>query len=110
MLQLRTDRRTHVPYGLQGGRGGTPTMNLLWRDGESRELPAKCRLTIRHGDVFRHVLGGAGGWGDPAKRHPARIAHDVAEGKLSAEYVRREYGITVDDTGAELLTATAPAS
>jgi N-methylhydantoinase B len=110
VLQLRTDRRTHVPYGLQGGRGGTPTMNLLWRDGESRELPAKCRLTIRRGDVFRHVLGGAGGWGDPAKRDPARIAHDVAEGKFSAEYVRREYGITVDDTGAELMTATAPAS
>jgi N-methylhydantoinase B len=60
--------------------------------------------------VFRHVLGGAGGWGDPAERDPARIAHDVAEGKLSAEYVHREYGITVDDTGAELLTATAPAS
>ena len=39
-------------------------MNLLWRDGEMRELPAKCRLTIRHGDVFRHVLGGAGGWAD----------------------------------------------
>jgi N-methylhydantoinase B len=110
VLQLRTDRRTHVPYGLQGGRGGTPTINLRWRDGESRELPAKCRLTIRYGDVFRHVLGGAGGWGDPAKRDPARIAHDVAEGKLSAEYVRREYGITVDDTGAELLTAAAPAS
>jgi N-methylhydantoinase B len=53
---------------------------------------------------------GAGGWGDPAKRDPARIAHDVAEGKFSAEYARREYGITVDDTGAELMTATAPAS
>jgi hypothetical protein len=57
-----------------------------------------------------NVLGGAGGWGDPAERDPARIAHDVAEGKFSAEYVRREYGITVDDTGAELMTATAPAS
>ena len=35
---------------------------------------------------------------------------DAPEGKFSAEYVRREYGITVDDTGAELMTATAPAS
>ena len=31
-----------------------------------RELPSKRRLTIRHGDVFRHALAGAGGWGDPA--------------------------------------------
>jgi hypothetical protein len=50
-----------------------------------RELPAKCRLTIRRGDVFRHVLGGAGGWGNPAERDPARVAQDVAEDKLSAE-------------------------
>jgi len=49
-----------------------------------------------HGDVFRHVLGGAGGWGDPAEGDPALIPHDVAEGKLSTEYVRREYGVAVD--------------
>ena len=101
---MRTDRRVRVPYGLQGGRDGTPSMNLLWRDGEERELPAKCRLMIRRDDVFRHVLGGAGGWGDPAERDPARVAHDVAEGKLSAEHVRREYGLSVDSTTGELLT------
>ena len=93
---MRTDRRAHVPYGLHGGRDGTPSMNLLWHDGEMRELPAKCRLTIRRGDVFRHVLGGAGGWGDPAERDPQRVAHDVAEDKLSAEYARREYGMAID--------------
>jgi N-methylhydantoinase B len=91
VLQLRTDRRTYVPYGLQGGRSGTASMNLSWRDGEMRELPSKCRLTIQQGDVFRHVLGGAGGWGDPAQRDAARIADDVAEGKLSMEHARREY-------------------
>ena len=101
VLQLRTDRRIHLPYGLRGGRSGTPSQNLLWRDSELRELPAKCRLTIRRGDVFRHVLGGAGGWGDPAERDPARVAHDVAEGKLSEEYVRREYGIAVDPASGE---------
>ena len=104
VLQLRTDRRAHVPYGLQGGRGGTPSVNLLWRDGEMRELPAKCRLTIRHGDVFRLVLGGAGGWGDPAERDPAREAHDVAEGKLTAEHASCEYGVSVDAATGELLT------
>jgi len=95
-LQLRTDRRTHLPYGLQGGRSGTPSQNVLWRDGEMRELPAKCRLTIRRDDVFRHVLAGAGGWGDRAERDPARLAHDIAEGQLSTEYVRREYGVAVE--------------
>ena len=104
VLQLRTDRRAHVPYGLQGGRGGTPSMNLLCRDGEPRELPAKCRLTIRRGDVFQHVLGGAGGWGNPAERDPARVAHDVAEGKLSAEHASSEYGVSMDPATGEILT------
>jgi N-methylhydantoinase B len=104
VLQLRTDRRAHVPYGLQGGRGGTPSMNLLCRDGEPRELPAKCRLTIRRGDVFQHVLGGAGGWGNPAERDPARVAHDVAEGKLSAEHASSEYGVSMDQATGEILT------
>jgi N-methylhydantoinase B/oxoprolinase/acetone carboxylase alpha subunit len=49
-----------------------------------------------HGDVFRHVLGGAGGWGDPAEGDPALIPHDVAECKLSTQYVRREYGVAAD--------------
>ncbi len=37
-------------------------------DGEARHLPAKCTLEVRHGDVFRHLLAGAGGWGDPHER------------------------------------------
>lgn len=105
VLQLRTDRRKHLPYGLQGGRDGTPSANLLCRDGEMRELPAKCRLTIRQGDVFRHVLAGAGGWGDPAERDPARIAHDIAEGKLSAEHAKSRYGVTIDATTGEVIRA-----
>jgi N-methylhydantoinase B len=95
ILQLRTDRRTYLPYGLQGGRDGTPSANLLWRDGKVQELPSKCRLTIRRDDVFRHVLAGAGGWGSPAERDPAHTAHDVAEGKLSPGYAQHEYGVAV---------------
>jgi N-methylhydantoinase B len=56
--------------------------------------------------VFRHVLGGAGGWGDPAQRDPASVAHDVAEGKLSTEYVHREYGVAVDPASGKLLTSS----
>ena len=73
VLQLRSDRRTHLPYGLRGGRPGMPSRNLVNPDGEARDLPGKFRLTIRRGDVFRHILAGAGGWGDPLKRNPERV-------------------------------------
>jgi N-methylhydantoinase B len=104
VLQLRSDRRTHLPYGLHGGRAGTPSRNLFNPDGEARDLPGKCRLTIRRDDVFRHVLAGAGGWGDPFGRDPERVANDVAEGKISVDYARREYAVAVDLASGTLLT------
>src|SRR5262245_8033868 len=100
-LQLRTDRRHHVAYGLAGGRPGTPSRNVLNPGPDGRDLPAKCTLTVRHGDVFRHELAGAGGWGDPFERDPERVRRDVMEEKITAAYARREYGVAIDErTGA----------
>ena len=96
-LQLRTDRRHHLPYGLAGGRPGTPSRNVLNPGPESRELPAKCTLTVRHGDVYRHELAGAGGWGDPFERDPEHVLRDVMEEKISVPYARREYGVAIDE-------------
>jgi N-methylhydantoinase B len=103
-LQLRTDRRAHLPYGLAGGRSGTPSANVL-NPGtlEERTLPAKCTITVRHGDVFRHVLAGAGGWGDPFTRDPALVLRDVLEEKITADYARREYGVAIDETHGKVV-------
>ena len=95
-LQLRTDRRRFVAYGLAGGRDGTPSDNILNPATARRQLPAKCTLTVHRGDVFRHVLAGAGGWGDPFTRDPARVLHDAREEKITVEYARREYGVAID--------------
>ena len=64
---------------------------------EERELPAKCTLTVRSGDVYRHELAGAGGWGDPFARDPERVLRDVMEEKISLAYARREYGVAIDE-------------
>ena len=112
-LQLRTDRRRHLPYGLAGGRPGTPSDNVLNPDGERRQLPSKCTLEIRQGDVFRHLLAGAGGWGDPLERDPELVLKDVLEEKLSADYARREYGVAIDVAARKVLaedTATLRAA
>ena len=46
-------------------------------------LPRKLTMTIQRGDVFRHVLAGAGGWGDPLERDPAAVLRDVRNELLS---------------------------
>ena len=43
------------------------------------------------------VQAGAGGYGDPLERDIHAVADDVEQEKLSAEYVRREYGVVVDN-------------
>jgi N-methylhydantoinase B len=104
VLQLRTDRHRVLPYGLAGGRPGTPSRNVLNPEGDRRELPGKCTITFRRGDVFRHVLAGAGGWGDPLDRDPARVLHDVLEEKITPAYARREYGVVVDEAAWRVRT------
>jgi N-methylhydantoinase B len=109
VLQLRTDRRRFLPYGLAGGRPGTPSANVLNPAGEARELPGKCTITIRRGDVFRHVLAGAGGWGDPLARDPGRVLGDVLEEKITPAYARREYGVVLDPAGGQVDAAATAA-
>ena len=96
ILQVRSDRATHLPYGLAGGRPGTPSCNVLNPDAEARALPSKFTMTIHHGDVLHHVQPGGGGHGDPLERAPQRVLEDVLDEKLSAEFARREYGVAID--------------
>jgi N-methylhydantoinase B len=95
-LQLRSDRMTHRPYGLAGGRPARGTRNVLNPDGEAREMPAKFATTLRRGDVILHEQPGGGGHGDPLARDPERVAEDVRDEKITIAYARREHGVVID--------------
>ena len=90
-------RSDFTPWGVQGGKPGTPTENYL-NPGTDREekLPGKTLRQLKKGDLYRVVQAGAGGYGDPLERDMYAVADDVEQEKLSAEYVRREYGVVVD--------------
>jgi len=96
MLQVRSDRRDHRPFGLYGGSPGQPSENYLNPGSGGRLLPSKLTMTIRKGDVFRHVLAGGGGWGDPLERDPVAVLSDVRNEYLSAERAKADYGVIVD--------------
>jgi len=83
-LIVRSDRAAHAPYGLQGGRPGALSSNvLIHADGTEEVLPSMFSITIQPGDVYIHRTAGGGGWGDPARRNPERITADVADGKVT---------------------------
>ena len=97
VLQVRSDRRDFRPYGLYGGYPGKPSMNFLNPTGQNDQpVQAKITMTMKRGDVLRHELAGAAGWGDPLERDPNAVLRDVRNEMISADTARRDYGVAVD--------------
>lgn len=98
-LQVRSDRHTFLPWGLCGGKEGTPSANFVNPDTQPRPLASKITMNIKAGDLYRHRTGGGGGYGSPNERDPADVDRDVRNGKLSREYAEREYAVVFEAGG-----------
>jgi N-methylhydantoinase B len=94
ILQVRADRQTHRPYGLQGGGPGAAGRNVLDPGlPTAKKLHAKLTMTLHREQVFRHELPGGGGWGDPLDRDLAAVAKDLRDGLVTVEGAARDYGV-----------------
>jgi N-methylhydantoinase B len=51
-------------------------------------------------DVYAVLWSGAGGFGDPLEREPAKVQADVDNGNVSAEAAREIYGVVLNDAQA----------
>ncbi|MEZ5854507.1 MAG: hydantoinase B/oxoprolinase family protein [Hyphomicrobiaceae bacterium] len=94
-LSVRSDRKTHRPFGLYGGSPGQPSENHLNPATENRPMPSKVTMDIKRGDVFQHTHPGGAGWGDPLDRDPAMVLKDVRNEFLSPEKARADYGVVI---------------
>ncbi|HKJ84031.1 MAG TPA: hydantoinase B/oxoprolinase family protein [Mariprofundaceae bacterium] len=70
-VSLLSERRVSRPYGLAGGESGQAGRNRLFRDGSWRDLPAKCSMPLRPGDILSVETPGGGGYGSPAAEEEA---------------------------------------
>jgi N-methylhydantoinase B len=52
-------------------------------------------MNMRKGDLFRHEVAGAGGWGDPLDRDPALVLKDVRNEFVSVAAARADYGVVI---------------
>jgi N-methylhydantoinase B len=96
---LRSDRRKHPPYGVDGGAPGSGSTNTLNPGTKNeRSLPTMPMeaIKLRKGDIFRHVSAGGGGFGRPFDRAPQAVLDDVREGKVSVTAAREQYGVAID--------------
>jgi len=82
-----------VDFPARGAFGGHNGDKGLVRLASGKILAGKGTQTIPAGErVILHTPGGAG-HGDPKDRDPALVAADVADGLVSAEAAKAEYGL-----------------
>jgi N-methylhydantoinase B len=104
---VRSDRRDFRPYGLYGGGPGKPSQNFLNPDSDPALLPSKLTMNIKKGDLFRHEVAGAGGWGDPLDRDPALVLRDVRNDFVSEHAAREDYGVLLADAAVDEIETAA---
>jgi N-methylhydantoinase B len=97
ILNVRSDKRRYPPHGLFGGKEGAPSLNLINPGRENRVLPVLMTdvARLRRGDVYRHIMAGGGGFGDPLARAPERVLQDVLEEKISPAHAEQAYGVVI---------------
>lgn len=86
------------PRGVLGGGAGQPSESIRFHpDGTREVMPAFSEEVIRQGEKLAFVACGGGGYGDPLRRDPARVAATVNRGWLSREEAERVYRVALAD-------------
>jgi N-methylhydantoinase B len=80
-----------------GGRGSINEATFTFPDGTVRKTKSKEIIRgIPAGTVYNQKAGGGGGYGDPHTRLAEKIAEEVADGVISVESARQDYGVIID--------------
>jgi N-methylhydantoinase B len=76
--------------------------DLFAGGGSVQRLEAKLgHFALRQGDVFAYSFQGGGGYGDPIRRDPARVAGDVNNGMIRVERAAEIYGVVLREGAAD---------
>ncbi|GAU85272.1 hydantoinase B/oxoprolinase family protein [Bosea sp. BIWAKO-01] len=92
-LSTNFERFRHAPYGIGGGEPGSLSRTTVTRaDGSKIPLQSKVSgVPLKAGDTVTIETSGGGGFGDPARRDPKRLAKDLADGLVTPHAASRVY-------------------
>ncbi|MGA6968131.1 MAG: hydantoinase B/oxoprolinase family protein [Xanthobacteraceae bacterium] len=81
-------------FGLFGGGSGSLNfIRLTYPDGTVIRPRNKDLITgVPRGTVYHQQAGGGGGYGDPTKRDPVKLAQEIRDGLISPDAARKVYG------------------
>jgi len=91
-VAVQAGRFKYPPRGIFKGGPGAKAQFLL-----NQEAADPSGLTFcRPGDILEIYSAGGGGYGDPFERHPQAVVQDVANGYVSPERAKTDYGVVID--------------
>jgi N-methylhydantoinase B len=91
-VAVQAGRFRYPPEGMFGGRPGSRAR--FERNGQPAD-PSGLTHCDR-GDLIEFYSAGGGGCGDPFERDPEAVESDVANGYVSVESARADYGVVID--------------
>lgn len=97
-----SDRGVIPPWGISSAGAGLSYHVSVEREGRAFEFDTPGKVTghpIVRGDTVVMRSSGGGGYGDPLKRDPMRVAEDVVRQVVSIDAARNWYGVVLDPGG-----------
>jgi N-methylhydantoinase B len=94
---VEADGHEFAPWAFNGGGEGRPAeLRFVHRNGDAEPLPSKVpHMRVKAGERFACVGPAGGGYGDPLRRDPALVCEDVADGFVSVEAAKTDYGVVL---------------
>jgi N-methylhydantoinase B len=96
-IQAMFDRSENPARGRRGGRNGALT-TIAQDDGSA--MRAKGKQFVPHGRKVLMAFPGGAGYGDPAARSKDLVMRDLAQGYISTQTARADYGLSAEDIAA----------
>jgi N-methylhydantoinase B len=100
------ERQRFTPWGIFGGKPGALARTVIDPGPNEQTVHGKASREFAYGAIISFQQSGAGGYGDPLTRDPARVLEDVLDDYVSIDAAREEYGVVIiDDQIDEIATA-----
>ena len=102
-------RRRCPPWGLNGGKPGAASINLMrLSDDEPFKPVDPVRVLCGPGATVRVETAGGGGWGCALERDPQAVLEDVLDEFITLEAARADYGVAINEKTMQVdMAATA---